>query len=65
MRAPSTGNLGETWVWSNSSPSANYGSVFGDYNAAINTELVLHDGTLTLIKTLANGEKTSTVIASI
>ena len=64
LRVPSNG-IGNCVIWSNSTEEANYGSVFGDYNDTLNTELLLHNGSLVLKITRADQTTEQKVIASI
>lgn len=64
LRVPNNG-IGNCVIWSNSTEEANYGSVFGDYNDTLNTELLLHNGSLVLKITRADQTTEQKVIASI
>ena len=64
LRVPNNG-IGNCVIWSNSTEEANYGSVFGDYNDTLNTELLLHNGSLVLKITRADQSTEQKVISSI
>lgn len=59
------GNTGRAVIWRNASPSDNYGTMIGDYNNQINTELKLLNGEVWLIRTNADKTKTEKLIAKL
>lgn len=63
LKAP--GGSGNCSIWHNSSGEQNYGSVIGDYNSVLNTELLIYNGKITLKITRANQTTEEKVIASI
>lgn len=63
LKAP--GGSGNCSIWNNSSDEENYGSVIGDYNSTVNTELLICNGKITLKITRADQTTEEKVIASI
>lgn len=59
------GNIGNAVIWRNASASNNYGTMIGDYNKEINTELKLLNGEVWLIRTNADETKTEKLIAKL
>nr|DAU15666.1 MAG TPA: hypothetical protein [Caudoviricetes sp.] len=59
------GNIGTAVIWRNASPTDNYGTIIGDYNNQINTELKLLNGEVWLIRTNADETKTEKLIAKL
>lgn len=59
------GNIGTAVIWRNASASNNYGTMIGDYNNEINTELKLLNGEVWLIRTNADETKTEKLIAKL
>ena len=59
------GNIGTAVIWRNASASNNYGTMIGDYNKEINTELKLLNGEVWLIRTNADETKTEKLIAKL
>ena len=59
------GNIGTAVIWRNASLTDNYGTMIGDYNNQINTELKLLNGEVWLIRTNADETKTEKLIAKL
>ena len=65
LKAP--GGLGNCVIWHNSSTESgkNYGTVIGDYNNTLNTEILIYSGKLTLKITRPDQTTEEKVIAII
>ena len=59
------GNIGNAVIWRNASVLDNYGTMIGDYNDEINTELKLLNGEVWLIRTNADKTQTEKLIAKL
>ena len=66
LNIPQTaGNIGTAVTWRNASALNNYGTMIGDYNKEINTELKLLNGEVWLVRTNADKTKTEKLIAKL
>lgn len=66
LNIPQTaGNIGNAVIWRNASALNNYGTMIGDYNKEINTELKLLNGEVWLVRTNADKTKTEKLIAKL